>query len=156
MQGEMLRTCHGSASQDGLKLAARFQSLHLIVTAKLLISFALGNLTKSDCQTLAALGAAGIDHSTAAAGFHANQEAVSAGAANLGGLVSAFHFENPKGLNEDLPPIKWGKVTVLSPPAWPEEPAIIANFPNTGKGLHVVYHVTLTATSGYHELWIKS
>jgi hypothetical protein len=109
MQGEMRRTCHGSASQDSLKLVARLQSLHLIVTAKPLISFALGGPTKSDSQALAALGAAGIDHSTAAAGFHANQEAVSAGAANLGGLVSAFHFGNPKGLNEDSPAIKWGK-----------------------------------------------
>ena len=54
----------------------------------------------SDRQTLAPFGAASVDHSAAATGFHANQKTVSAGAANLGGLVSAFHFENPKGLND--------------------------------------------------------
>jgi hypothetical protein len=59
-----------------------------------------------DGQTLAALGAASIDHGTAAASFHANQEAVSAGAADLGRLVSAFHFGNPKGLNVDPPKLK--------------------------------------------------
>jgi len=47
----------------------------------------------SDRQTLASLGAAGIDHSPAAACFHADEEAVGAGAANFGGLVGAFHEE---------------------------------------------------------------
>jgi hypothetical protein len=109
VQGEMSRTGHSSASQDGLKLASRFQSLHLVVAAKLLISFALCGQLNSDSQALAALGAAGIDHSAAATGLHANQKAVSAGAANLGGLVSAFHFENPKGLDENQPAINWGE-----------------------------------------------
>lgn len=59
-----------------------------------------------DSQTLAAFGAASIDHGTAAASFHANQEAVSAGAADLGRLVSAFHFGNPKGLNVDPSKLK--------------------------------------------------
>jgi hypothetical protein len=45
----------------------------------------------SDSQTLAALGAAGIDDGAATAGLHANQKAVGAGATRLGGLVSAFH-----------------------------------------------------------------
>lgn len=44
----------------------------------------------SDGQALAAFGAAGVDHGTAAAGLHANQEAVGAGAFDLGGLVSAL------------------------------------------------------------------
>jgi hypothetical protein len=52
-----------------------------------------------DSQTLAAFGTARVNHGTAATGFHANQKTVGAGAANLGGLVSAFHFGNPKGLN---------------------------------------------------------
>ena len=56
-----------------------------------------------DGQTLATLGATSVDHSTAAAGFHANQKTVSAGAFDLGGLVSAFHFENPKGLYDNPP-----------------------------------------------------
>lgn len=59
-----------------------------------------------DRQTLAAFGATSVDHGTAAASFHANQETVSAGAADLGGLVSAFHFGNPKGLNVDPPKLK--------------------------------------------------
>jgi hypothetical protein len=105
----MSRTSHSPASQDSLKLASRFQSLHLVVTAKLLISFALCGQSKSDSQALAALGATGIDHCTTATGLHANQKAVGAGAANLGGLVSAFHFENPKGLDEDQPAINWGE-----------------------------------------------
>ena len=46
-----------------------------------------------DSQTLAALGATGIDHCATATGFHANEEAVGTCAANFGGLVSAFHFE---------------------------------------------------------------
>jgi hypothetical protein len=45
----------------------------------------------SDGQTLAALGAARVDHGTPAARLHANQEPVRAGAANFGGLVGAFH-----------------------------------------------------------------
>jgi hypothetical protein len=45
-----------------------------------------------DSQTLAALGAARIDHGTTATGFHAHQKAMGTGATNLGGLVSAFHF----------------------------------------------------------------
>ena len=46
---------------------------------------------ESDSQTLAALGAAGIDDGAAPAGLHANQKAVGAGATRLGGLVGAFH-----------------------------------------------------------------
>ena len=99
----MGRTRHGCAIQDGLKLAARLESLHFGVTAKLRVSFARGRPSRLDSQALAALGAASIDHRTTTAGLHANQEAVGAGAANLGRLVSAFHFENPKGLNEDPP-----------------------------------------------------
>jgi hypothetical protein len=56
-----------------------------------------------DGQALAALGAAGVDYGTATACFHANQKTVGAGTANLGGLVSAFHFGNPKGLNDGSP-----------------------------------------------------
>jgi len=82
----MCRTSHGTAGQYRLKLTACLESLQFEAA--------------SNCQTFAAFGAAGVDHSTTATGFHANQEAVSTGAFNLGGLVSAFHFENPKGLND--------------------------------------------------------
>jgi hypothetical protein len=46
-----------------------------------------------DSQTFAALGAACVDHSTAATGLHADQEAMGTRTANFGRLVSAFHFE---------------------------------------------------------------
>jgi hypothetical protein len=45
----------------------------------------------SDSQTLAAFGAACVDHGTATTGLHANQEAVGTGATCFGGLVGAFH-----------------------------------------------------------------
>jgi len=45
----------------------------------------------SESQTLAALGAASVDHGTAATGLHADEKAVGAGAADFGWLVSAFH-----------------------------------------------------------------
>ena len=56
----------------------------------------------SNGQTFAAFGAACIDHSTAAAGFHADQKPMGAGAACFGGLVSAFHvipirYPDPSG-----------------------------------------------------------
>jgi hypothetical protein len=44
-------------------------------------------------QTLAAFGATCIDHGTAAAGLHANEETVGARAANFRRLVSAFHVK---------------------------------------------------------------
>jgi hypothetical protein len=50
-----------------------------------------GARSGSDSQTLAALGTASVDDGTAAAGFHANEKTVGAGAFDLGGLVSAFH-----------------------------------------------------------------
>jgi hypothetical protein len=46
---------------------------------------------RSDSQALAALGTAGVDHSPATAGLHANQKAVGAGAADFRSLVCAFH-----------------------------------------------------------------
>jgi hypothetical protein len=45
----------------------------------------------SDGQALAALGAACVDDSAAAAGLHADEETVGAGAADFGCLVGAFH-----------------------------------------------------------------
>ena len=44
---------------------------------------------------MTALGAAGADDGTAATGTHANEEAVSALAANDGRLVSPFHDYKP-------------------------------------------------------------
>ncbi len=49
---------------------------------------------ESDGQTLAALGAACIQHGTAATGLHADQEAMGAGTAGLRRLVGALHDES--------------------------------------------------------------
>jgi len=43
-------------------------------------------------------------------------------------LVSAFHFENPKGLNDGPQILRNGWAVVLSPLTQSEEPMIIANF----------------------------
>jgi hypothetical protein len=50
-----------------------------------------GQSPSLDSQTLAAFGAACIDHSAATFGFHTHEETVGAGAASFGRLVSAFH-----------------------------------------------------------------
>jgi hypothetical protein len=42
-------------------------------------------------ETLAALGAARVDHSAPPTGLHANQKAMGTGAAGLGRLVGALH-----------------------------------------------------------------
>ena len=56
-------------------------------------------LEDSDRQTLAALGAAGVDDSTATAGLHANEEAVRTSAADFRSLVGTFHDRSgPRGL----------------------------------------------------------
>ena len=53
-----------------------------------------------DGEALAAFGATGIDHRTAAASLHAHAKAVSAFAASNGGLVRTFHGGNPKNIGE--------------------------------------------------------
>ena len=106
VQSEMSCTRHRPASQHRLKLASRFQSLQFEAVPELPVSCALSGQPELNGQTLAALGATSVDHSTAAAGFHANQKAVRAGAFDLGGLVSAFHFGNPKGLSDGPPPVE--------------------------------------------------
>jgi hypothetical protein len=73
------------------------------VTPELRFSDALCPPPKSDSQTLATLGTAGVDHGAAAASLHANQEAVRACATNLGWLVSAFHIKIPK-IRDGNPP----------------------------------------------------
>ena len=65
----------------------------------------------SDGQALAALGAACVDHGAAAAGLHADQEAVGAGAANFGGLVGAFHDLASKYLRVCDPTQLWLRET---------------------------------------------
>ena len=114
MQCKMICASHCGASKRGLKLATRLQSLHWELAAELRIGFARCKCLKLNGQVLATLGATGIDHSSATTGLHANEKTVRACAANLGGLVSAFHFENPKGLNEDQPLLS-GPVTRSTP-----------------------------------------
>jgi hypothetical protein len=63
------------------------------------VSLGLPDPRELDSQTLAAFGAACIDHGAAATGFHANQKTMGACAADFGGLVSAFHVNFPNGLS---------------------------------------------------------
>jgi hypothetical protein len=106
MQREMGRPPHSAASQHRLKLATCLQSLQFEAAPEQRISGARCKSPESDSQALAALGTTSVDHGTAATGFHANQKTVSAGAFDLGGLVSAFHFGNPKGLKDGPPLLK--------------------------------------------------
>ena len=77
-----------------------------------------------DGQTLAAFGAACIDHGAATTGFHANQKAMGTGAADFGGLVSAFHSN-----------------LFSKPQTQSGQPAIIANFLNQGKDIRDIWCV---------------
>ena len=85
VQRKMRRFGGNARSHDRLKVGPGLESLH--GQAMQWIGPALG----LDRQTLAALGAACVDHSAAATGLHANQKAMGTGAAGLRGLVSAFH-----------------------------------------------------------------
>ena len=93
----MSRACRGSTGQSRLELCSRLQSLQFEATPEVQFNRALLSQSDSDRQTFAPFGATGVDNGAAATGFHANQEAVCTGAANLGGLVSAFHLEILKG-----------------------------------------------------------
>jgi hypothetical protein len=50
-----------------------------------------------DSEAFTAFGAAGVDNGAATTGFHADQKAMGTGAANFGGLISAFHVEFLRG-----------------------------------------------------------
>ena len=84
-----------------------------------------------DSQTLAALGAAGIDDSAATACLHAHQEAVGTGATDFGRLVSTFHIKSlGVTIGVKLPRRRSGK------------PKIIANLSNAGNTLRKKRRVT--------------
>ena len=55
-----------------------------------------GARANSDCQALAALGAACVDHGASTARLHADEKAVGAGPADFRSLVSAFHGDSKK------------------------------------------------------------
>ena len=107
-----------------------------------------------DSQTLAAFGAACIDHGTTTAGLHANQEAVGTGAADFGRLVSAFHLEFLTGSVLILP-LFTEQISVKSPRTQSGEPRIIANFPKQGNtlgGNQILLHELRPSQS---TMWIK-
>lgn len=93
----MHRARRRTAGQGRLELGSRLQSLQFVATPEVQFNRALSGQPDSNGQTLAPFGATGVDDGAAATGFHANQEAVCTGAANLGRLVSAFHLEILKG-----------------------------------------------------------
>jgi len=85
VQHEIVAAGLHRAGHRCLELGAGAQSLH--VSDRRLDAWRL------DSQAFTALGATCVDHRAATAGFHANQEAVGAGAADFRGLVSAFHLD---------------------------------------------------------------
>ena len=73
-------------------------------------------MDRLDRETLAAFGAASVDHSAATAGFHADQKAMGTGATGFGRLVSAFHvFSNV------LKPCDSGKPRIISKFRWVDQ-----------------------------------
>jgi len=64
---------------------------HPFLTSAAVSESAPGAQRQSDSQTMATFGAASGDNCAATAGFHANQEAMSALATNYGRLICAFH-----------------------------------------------------------------
>jgi hypothetical protein len=72
------------------------------------------------------------------------------GAANFGGLVSAFHLEFLTG-SVLIPPLKKGQISVLSPRTQSGEPPIIANFINRGNP-DAATHIALPRPRG-RRVW---
>jgi hypothetical protein len=85
VQRKMRRFRSNARGHDRLKVGPGLESFHSQAVQW------IGPVLGLDRQTLAAFGAACIDHSAPTTGFHANQKAVGTGAAGLGGLVCAFH-----------------------------------------------------------------
>jgi hypothetical protein len=85
VQRKMWRFRGNARGHDRLKVGPGFESFHGQAVQW------IGPVLGLDRQTLAAFGATCVDHCTAATGLHANQKAMGAGSAGLGGLVSAFH-----------------------------------------------------------------
>jgi hypothetical protein len=85
VQHEMVATGLHRAGHRRLELGAGAQSLHGSDRRR--------GAYRLDSQAFTAFGATCVDHCAAATGFHADQEAMGAGAADFGGLVSAFHLD---------------------------------------------------------------
>jgi hypothetical protein len=92
VQCEMRRLGNNGAGERGLKLRSRLKPLHEGQTpAQEVLSCKSRRLADLDSQALAALGASGCNHSTAATRLHARQKAVRTGALDFGRLVCTFH-----------------------------------------------------------------
>jgi hypothetical protein len=89
-------------------------------------------------QTLAAFGAACIDNCAPTACLHANQKTVSTGAANFGGLVSAFH-------------INLNQITQTQA----GQPSIIANFVNQSNSLGTSPCLLSQLRNNRLKMWIR-
>ena len=106
MQGEMRCFCAGPAHHGRLELGAVLKTQHLARESARGWNYAVRNSTSEsqglmktrrlNSQAFTALGTTRVDHRTTAARFHAYEETVGTGAANFGGLVSAFHGKTSK------------------------------------------------------------
>jgi hypothetical protein len=84
----MRRAGYAMASEHSPELAVRLEALHNAADVCRVLSV---SCDWSDRETLATLGAAGVDDSPTTTGLHANEKAMGTGPADLGRLVSAFH-----------------------------------------------------------------
>src|SRR5664279_2304233 len=90
MNSEMRRAGAAARAEDTLEIGRLDETCHHL-DRRLPPRHATARGGASDGQTLATLGAPGVDDGAAAARLHADEKAVSSGAAGLGGLISAFH-----------------------------------------------------------------
>ena len=128
MQGKVCRLSKHLACQYGLKFGSKKKPLQVSALRRSALTLLLRARARqaSDCQTFTTLGAACINHSATATGFHANQKAMGPCAANFRGLVCAFHVNFLTGSVASLHPQMPG--SILSPRTQSGEPSIMANF----------------------------
>jgi len=90
MHGEMRRARPAARTEDALEIGGCDDPGHGLDRG-LAPRHATARGGASDGQALPTLGAPGVDDGAAAARLHADEKAVRARAADLGGLVGAFH-----------------------------------------------------------------
>lgn len=174
----MRRAGDSLASEHRLELAPRLEALH--DAADVCRDQIIGR--RLNRQALATFGAAGVDDRPAATGLHADQEAMGARPAYFGGLVSAFHIDDPMVAGLRLRPedgslvaaaisdhfrrqpfsdrglIVTGLRLTCSPVSG--KPAIITIFLNAGKRLRSNQRLSLEPADSQRQapagLWINS
>jgi hypothetical protein len=107
-----------------------------------------------DSQALATLSAARIDDCTATTGLHTNEKTVGAGAADFGGLVSAFHFGIPNRLSSGPPLLKTAVIGQIAPNTI-RGTVDYGKFSQTGQDLTSGTHCSTVGCCCIAKLWIR-